>query len=54
MLPTRAGWNVDHFLELLKSLYKEGLQHRTINTIRSAVSTTHDHIKGVQIGKYNH
>ena len=43
---------VKYFLEFLTSLYKEGLQYRTINTIRSAVSTTHDHIEGVPIGKH--
>ena len=41
-----------YFLEFLTSLYKEGLQYRTINTIRSAVSSTHDHIEGAPIGKH--
>jgi len=43
---------VKYFLEFLTSLYKEGLQYRTTNTIRSAVSSTHAHIKGAPIGKH--
>ena len=33
-------------------LAAEGLQHRSINTIRSAVSMTHRHIEGVPIGQH--
>ena len=44
--------SVRHFLEFLTGLFKEGLQYRTINTIRSAISMTHEHIEGVPIGKH--
>ena len=36
---------VQPFLEFLTSLFKEGLHYRIINTIRSAISMTHDHMK---------
>lgn len=44
--------SVKYFLEFLTSLFKEGLQYRTINTIRSAVSMTHDSIEGIPMGKH--
>jgi len=34
---------VQPFLEFLMSLFREGLQYQTINTIRSAISMTYDH-----------
>jgi len=44
------------FLEFLTSLFNEGLQYRTINIIRSAVSTTasmtHNYTEGILIGKH--
>ena len=43
---------VQPFLEFLTSLFQEGLQYRTINTIRSAVSMTHSQIKGTPIGQH--
>ena len=43
---------VQPFLEFLTSLFQEGLQYRTINTIRSAVSMTHSHIEGSPIGQH--
>ena len=36
----------------LAELYEEGLQHRTINVIRSAVSMTHDSVEGLPIGQH--
>ena len=44
--------SVKHFLEFLTGLFKEGLKYRTINTIRSAVSMTHDNIEGIPMGKH--
>jgi len=41
---------VEFFLDFLAELYEQGLQHRSINTIRSAVSTTHKQIEGVPLG----
>ena len=41
---------IQHFLEFLTSLFQEGLQYRTVNTIRSAVSMTH--IEGTPIGQH--
>ena len=42
--------DVQYFLEFLTSLYDQGLQHQSINTIRSAVSMTHKHVGGSPIG----
>ena len=39
-------------ISLLDVMGKEGLQYRTINTILSAVSMTHSHIKGTPIGQH--
>ena len=36
----------------LEFLTEEGLQYRSINTIRSVVSMTHDHIEGNPIGRH--
>ena len=43
---------IQPFLEFLTGLFKEGLQYRSINTIRSAVSMTHDHIEGNPIRRH--
>ena len=43
---------IQPFLEFLTSLFKEGLQYRTINTIRSAISMTHKHIEGTPLGQH--
>ena len=61
--PTYGSWcsvrqidpisgSIQPFLEFLTSLFKEGLHYRTINTIRSAVSMTHDHIEGIPMGQH--
>jgi len=42
--------SVKYFLEFLTGLFKRGLKYRTINTIRSAVSMTHDHNDGIPVG----
>ncbi len=39
-------------MNYLASLYKEGLQHCTINTARSAISMTHRQVEGQQVGKH--
>lgn len=39
-------------MNYLASLYEEGLQHRTINTARSAISMTHIQVEGQQVGKH--
>ena len=38
-------------MDFLADLFEQGLEHRTINTIRSAVSMTHKHVEGVPIGQ---
>ena len=43
---------IQPFLEFLTSLFKEGLQYRTINTIWSAISMTHNHIEGLPMGQH--
>ena len=43
---------VQPFLEFLTSLFKEGLHYQTINTIRSAISMTHNHIEEIPIGQH--
>ena len=42
--------NVSSFVNFLALLFNQGLQHRTINTVRSAVSVTHDQVEGAPIG----
>ena len=44
--------HVREFLDFLADLYEEGLEHRTVNSIRSAVSMTHCHVEGVPIGQH--
>ncbi len=44
--------SVQEFLDFLAGLYDEGLEHRTINSIRSAVSMTHVQVEGVPIGQH--
>ena len=39
-------------MNFLASLFRQGLQHRTVNTIRSAVSVTHDREEGVPLGQH--
>ena len=39
-------------MDFLADLYEEGLEHRTVNSIRSAVSMTHCHVEGVPIGQH--
>ena len=48
--PISAG--VQPFLDFLTFLFQEGLQYRSINTIRSAVSSTHQSIEGIPIGQH--
>ena len=38
--------------DFLTDLFEQGMQHRSINTIRSAVSMTHDNIEGTPIGQH--
>ena len=42
----------EHFLDFLAEHFEEGLQCRTINLIRLAVSITHDSIEGVHVGQH--
>ena len=44
--------DVQHFLDFLAGLYDQGLQHRSINSIRSAVSMTHKQVDGSPIGQH--
>ena len=44
--------HVREFLDFLADLYEEGLEHRTVNSIRYAVSMTHCHVEGVPIGQH--
>ena len=43
---------VHPFLDFLAGLFSEGLQYRSINTIRSAVSMTHKQVNGVPLGQH--
>ena len=43
---------IQSFLEFLTSLFQEGMQYRSVNTIRSAVSMTHVHIEGIPVGRH--
>ena len=44
--------SVQHFLDFLTELFDSGLQHRTINVVRSAVSMTHEEVEGIPIGQH--
>ena len=44
--------SVSSFANFLASLYANGLQYRTINTVRSAVSVTHGHVEGIPLGQH--
>ena len=44
--------DVQHLLEFLAGLYDQGLQHRSINSIRSAVSMTRKQVDGSPIGQH--
>ena len=43
---------VQPFLDFLADLFEQGLQHRTINLIRSAISMTHQQVEGIPIGQH--
>ena len=44
--------DVKFLVNFLAELFKQGLQHRSINTVRSAVSMTHNQVEGVPIGQH--
>lgn len=44
--------SVVNIIEFLTKLFNEGLQYRTINTYRSAISKNHALIEGVQVGRH--
>ena len=58
-----AGWgaerkidpfcsNIHQILEFLSQLFQNGLQYRTINNYRSAISAFHEHIQGKPVGEH--
>ena len=44
--------DIRFFVNFLAELFDQGLQHSSINVIRSAVSMTHDQIEGTPIGQH--
>ena len=44
--------NINEILDYLTDLYKQGLQYRTINNHRSAISAFHEHIQGRPVGEH--
>ena len=44
--------NINQILEFLSQLFQNGLQYRTINNYRSAISAFHDHIQGKPVGEH--
>ena len=44
--------NINQILEFLSQLFQNGLQYRTINNYRSAISAFHDHIQGKPVGDH--
>ena len=44
--------NIKHFLDFLPEVFEDSLQHRTINSMHSAVSMTHDRVEGVPIRQH--
>ena len=56
-----SGFNIDPFhapinklLDYLTSLFEKGLQYRTINCYRSAISAYHSHVNGKPVGEHPH
>ena len=58
-----AGWcadrkidpfcsNIKQILEFLSQLFQNGLQYRTVNSYRSAISVFHDHIPRKPVGEH--
>jgi len=45
---------IQPFLEFLTGLYEEGLKYHSIDTLRSAISMTHDQIEEIPIGQHPH
>ena len=45
--PLRCG--IHSFVDFLADCFQKGLQHRTINLLRSAVSMTHEHVEGIPL-----
>ena len=50
--PDSYTCDVKFFINFLASLFEQGLQHRTVNTICSAFSVTHDKCEGFPIGQH--
>ena len=48
--PLSGGVNA--LANYLAKLFSDGLQHRSINTARSAISMTHSHVEGLPLGKH--
>jgi len=46
------AYGIKPLLDFFADFYGQGLQYRTINTIRSAVSMTHNTIENIPIGQY--
>ena len=44
--------NINEILDYLTDLYKQGLQYRTINNHRSAISAFHEQIQGKPVGEH--
>ena len=44
--------DIRFFLNFLAELFDQGLQHRSISAIRSAVSMTHNQVEGIPIGQH--
>ena len=43
---------VSPLVNFLASLFEQGLQHRSVNTICSAISVTHDRVEGFPLGQH--
>ena len=44
--------NINEFFDYLTNLYRQGLQYRTINNYRSAISAFHEQIQGKPAGEH--
>ena len=44
--------NINEILDYLTDLYQQGLQYRTINNHRSAISAFHEHVLGKPVGEH--
>ena len=49
----RTSWCVNYIINSLSEKFDEGLQYRTLNSLRSAISAYHVNVDGKSMGKHS-